>query len=82
MTHDELLAKIEENRAYLASQVFDAYPSSNFVVTTALRTVVELHKPDESDFPDEWESCVECSGNGYVAFYPCETIKVIEKELG
>jgi hypothetical protein len=82
MTHDELLAKIEENRAYLASQVFDAYPSSNFIVTTALRTVVELHKPDESDFPDEWESCVECSGNGYSALYPCETIKAIEKELG
>ena len=82
MTHDELLAKIEENRAYLASQVFDAYPSSNFVVTTALRTVVELHKPDESDFPDEWESCIECSGNGYVQMYPCPTIRAIEKELG
>jgi hypothetical protein len=47
----------------------------------ALRAVVELHKPDEPDFPDEWESCVECSGNGYVAMYPCQTIKAIEKEL-
>lgn len=47
----------------------------------ALKAVVELHKPDEPDFPDEWESCVECSGNGYVAMYPCQTIKAIEQEL-
>ena len=47
----------------------------------ALRAVVELHKPDESDFPDEWENCVECSIGGLSAFYPCPTIKAIEKEL-
>ena len=80
MTHDELLAKVEENRAFLASQVFDAYPSSNFVITTALRAVVELHKPQEITLPDgEWgANCIECDGYDY----PCPTIQAIEKELG
>ena len=70
MRHDELLALLK--------------PMTNddaIFMKDALRAVVELHKPDESDFPDEWESCIECSGNGYIAMYPCETIKVIEKEL-
>jgi hypothetical protein len=70
MNHDELLA-ICDNYSFKDS----AEP------VKALRAVVELHKPDESDFPDEWESCVECSCNGYVAMYPCQTIKAIEKEL-
>lgn len=66
MRHDELLAKIDVN---------------SYVNPKPLLEVVKLHKPDEPDFPDEWESCVECSGNGYVAMYPCQTIRVIEKEL-
>lgn len=72
MTHDELLAKL----AYTPH----TDPNGD-KMHKALRAIVQLHKPDEPDFPDEWESCVECSGNGYVAMYPCETIKVIEKEL-
>jgi hypothetical protein len=68
MTHKELLKEINDIE----------YP---WCMQDALRAIVELHKPDEPDFPDEWESCVECSGNGYVAMYPCQTIKVIEKEL-
>lgn len=78
MTHDELLEKLERERKFLQQYI----DGDNFTVIHALRAVVELHKPDEPDFPDEWESCVECSGNGYSALYPCETIKVIEKELG
>lgn len=74
MRHDELLAKINKN--------WDKdYDYCDDCRTNALRAIVELHKPDESDFPDEWESCVECSGNGYVAMYPCQTIKVIELNL-
>lgn len=68
MTHNELLKEINTAE----------HP---WWMQDALRAVVELHKPDEPDFPDEWESCVECSGNGYVAMYPCQTIKAIEKEL-
>ena len=75
MTHDELLAKMAEPAHNL-----NANDARN-VYLLALRAVVELHKPDESEFPDEWESCVECSGNGYVAMYPCPTIQAIEKEL-
>jgi hypothetical protein len=73
ITHDELLIKIDN---FEPDDELDSVKSMN-----ALRAVVELHKPDEPDFPDEWESCVECSGNGYVAMYPCQTIKAIEKEL-
>ena len=73
ITNDELLIKIDN---FEPDDELDSVKSMN-----ALRAVVELHKPDEPDFPDEWESCVECSGNGYVAMYPCQTIKVIEKEL-
>ena len=72
MTHDELSKKLE-------GLWHDSFKAPGY---QALRAVVELHKPDEPDFPDEWESCVECSGNGYVAMYPCQTIKAIEKELG
>jgi hypothetical protein len=78
MTHDEMLLKV-----HLLRKDNDA---SNWIkidnAIDALMMVIDLHKPDESDFPDEWESCVECSGNGYVAMYPCQTIKVIEKEIG
>jgi hypothetical protein len=75
MTHDELLADMDSKILLMEHTIYPIYMQ-------ALRAVVELHKPDESEFPDEWESCVECSGNGYVAMYPCQTIKVIEKELG
>jgi hypothetical protein len=71
MRHDELLEEIN----FLPLDGLHAW------FQPALRAIVELHKPDESDFPDEWESCVECSGNGYVAMYPCQTIKVIELNL-
>jgi len=75
MTHDELLVRVNALDYLLGPE-----PSGDKAVY-ALRAVVELHKPDESDFPDEWENCIECSGNGYSALYPCETIKTIEKEL-
>lgn len=74
MEHDKLLTMIED-KFNNHSGLHDAQ------IVNALYRVVELHKSDESDFPDEWESCVECSGNGYVAMYPCPTIKAIEKEL-
>jgi hypothetical protein len=80
MTHDELVAVLNDYDIGLSNGM--VHKDLVFATAKSLRAVVELHKPDESDFPDEWESCVECSGNGYVAMYPCETIKVIEKELG
>jgi hypothetical protein len=82
MTHDELLTKIDEEGEFLV-QYFDSKP----VVHSALRAVVELHKPKEEDGKlwCEHEVCYnhieflerddcDCS-------YPCPTIQAIEKEL-
>ena len=74
MTHEELLAKIDEGGAR-AFQV-DSYG------WIALRAVVELHKPiNNPNFPDSDIWCWQCAdGRGY-AKYPCPTIQAIEKEL-
>ena len=71
MTHDELLAEIDRLDAVLT----DSYGMS------ALRAVVELHKPQEITLPNgEWgANCGHCD----IGFtYPCPTIQAIEKELG
>lgn len=62
MTHDELLAEID-SYAYV------------YKPKTALRKVVELHKP----CCDLEELCNECNPN---VPYPCPTIQAITKELG
>ena len=74
MTHEELMEAIKDKFNFHTGK-HDAE------IVNALCKVVELHKPDEPDFPDDYENCVECSGNGYVAMYPCPTVKAIEKEL-
>jgi hypothetical protein len=69
MTHDELLAKIENERA-------DYY--ANDLIINTLRAVVELHKPE---IPYGLHNAIEaCPIDGDV--YPCSTIQAIEKELG
>jgi hypothetical protein len=63
MTHDELLAKINYD---IEGNPYDEY-------TSAIRAVVELHKPDlEGAYP----VCTTCQ-----EIYPCGTIQAIEKEL-
>ena len=73
MTHDELLAKIDD------FIVFRGALKNDFVY--ALRAVVELHRPMSDRMPD----CAECvkihQGETDVVFYPCPTIQAIEKEL-
>ena len=88
MTHDEtyqidnfddLLAKFKDYEAHF-DQVKDE-PK----IFAALRAVVESHKPllvKDYENDNYWYECQECSGNGFSALYPCQTIKVIEKELG
>jgi hypothetical protein len=67
MTHNELLAKINYD---IEGNPYDEYMS-------ALRSVVELHKPIE----DHEHLCGGCwFGDGMMA-YPCPTIQVIEKEF-
>ena len=65
MTHDELLAEIDRLDAVLT----DSYGMS------ALRAVVELHKPKDYK-AGNW--CIGCNADYE---YPCPTIQAIEKEL-
>ena len=72
MTHDELLAEID-SYAYV------------FKPKTALRAVVELHKPSEIADAFGDIGCVECDYDADYKIwnqpYPCPTIQAIEKEL-
>ena len=67
MTHDKLLEKIDEEGEFLV-QHFDSKPR----VHSALRAVVELHKPEG----DRQQQCEHDKKT-----YPCPTIQAIEKEL-
>ena len=72
MTHEELLAKIDEEGEFLV-QHFDSRPT--FV--SALRAVVELHKwEDKHRGMRIKQRCPEC---GFA--YPCPTIEAITKEI-
>lgn len=63
MTHDELLARFTTSgRRYQGHQEL-----------SALRAVVELHKP----VSEPATTCSECPA----VVYPCPTIQAIEKEL-
>ena len=66
MTHDELLAKIDYD---IEGNPYDEYMS-------ALRAVVELHRPEAQEH-GQYEKCWNCN-----LLYPCPTIHTIEKELG
>lgn len=80
MTHDELLRKIDDEGEFQV-QYFDCKP----IFISALRALVELHKPFDADVP----RCLRCmdatTENGKYEMmpspYPCETIRTIEKEL-
>jgi hypothetical protein len=73
MTHDELLAKIDEE---LATDYEDSC-GNVFIGLKALRAVVELHRPTEARLC-EWCTCMDCE---HSVEYPCKTIQKIEKEL-
>jgi hypothetical protein len=81
MTHDELLAKIDN---FEPDYELDSVNSMN-----ALYAVVQLHKPvmqwsggyDGEENPLYAEQCSDCSSNGFTQEYPCQTIQAIEKEL-
>ena len=75
MTHDELLAELTNDSVYARVTLY-----------SALRAIVELHKPIISTaFPEFLGICLTCSPpslNFYEATrYPCPTIQSIEKEL-
>lgn len=78
MNHDELLAKIKREEDFLKTYI----EGNGFVVTDALRAVVELHQPLDNLIAEFCSHCTEMSGKDIYTLYPCLTIKAIEKELG
>lgn len=78
MTHDELLAKIDQQK----DNAFEGFVFSD--VFDALRAVVELHKPIWT-FPEGSNNsipiCLQCRDGEFESDYPCPTIQAIEKEL-
>jgi hypothetical protein len=67
MTHDELLATINNESAWFPDFI------------NALLAVVELHKPVNTEVGIE---CAAEEDGEYFHPYPCPTIQAIEKELG
>jgi len=85
MTYDELLKYIDDKLSWEnGTETGFAY--------SALRAVVELHKPDSNGICEacdgecwgcgewgcEWPKC-DCDCH---PLYPCDTMQAIEKELG
>jgi len=73
MTHDELLADINEAIQY----------EEDKQVWKALRAVVEWHRESYNpNIMDNRSVCQQCTtGLENIVHYPCPTIQVIEKEL-
>ena len=72
MTHDKLLAKIED------MYEFAGMNGATTSVYPALRAVVELPKPEPLD--ERGDVCLTCCPD-LLVLYPCPTIQAIEKEL-
>jgi hypothetical protein len=71
MTHDELLAKIDDEL------IIHGQRGNVVKHSFALRAVVELHKPARIG-----EGCSHCKMTAITSRpYPCPTIQAIEKEL-
>ena len=84
MTHDELLAIISVSESFLKEK--EQFLLAKHI--SALRAVVELHKPVQgrSDITTYdyigCDSCVEWSHDGNMNLrYPCPTIQAIEGQL-
>ena len=74
MTHDELLELIAANEEFYGDGT-NRTPS-----WSALREVVELHKPYQG-YVEEELVCQLCWSNQWAVIYPCLTIKAIEGQL-
>ena len=75
MTHEELLNKLW----ILPANVSELQHGAKAV--KALRAVVELHKPISSEYFDK-DVCLSCTPDiDAFVYYPCPTIKAIQKEL-
>ena len=76
MTHEELLEELNE-----AIADFDLKYDNSNPYYKALRTVVELHKPEQIN--PTYLVCTNCyDEESGPSDYPCDTIQAIEKDLG
>lgn len=81
MTHDELLAKVENQTIHIANKIRPVSADCEKEIggfANALRAVVELHKPKE--IPD-WVPTNKDLMCWCAHIYPCPTIQAIEKKL-
>ena len=86
MTHEELLAKIDECPV---DNWVDLEGNKHAIIREmtdwqlALRSVVELHKPARTTMLSNERVCDGCDvhDNYYSSMWPCPTIQAIEKEL-
>lgn len=77
LTHDELLAKIDENLFLMAHTSIKRFRNKKITKQSkALRAVVEKHTPFTPEFGG---GVVYCFADDRP--YPCPTIQAIEKEL-
>jgi hypothetical protein len=86
MTHDELIERIRLN-------IVDKCPSINVkgkcefkcwncTISAAMLSVLELHKPNSSEYFLK-DVCLACTEDiDYYEYYPCRTIIAIDKEIG
>jgi hypothetical protein len=70
MTHDELLAKMKE-----LSRTFAYEPNLNF--ESALRAVVELHKPTPLD--ERGDVCLTCCPDLLTLYIPAQPFKLLRR---
>ena len=82
MTHDELLAKIDNNYfpGLTHMEQVEEMVKQDVQIKSALRAVVELHKPTPGNDIGDSPLCEDCINTAYIE-YPCDTIRAIEKEL-
>ena len=83
MTHNELLAKID-NVGHSVEYGHGIETSRIVKQLSALRAVVELHKPEQvyDNLNRIYKLyCYHCDTYDNPTFYPCLTIQAIEKEL-
>ena len=86
MTHDELLAKIDQIIAFEAPRPIkeNIWEIGGYLSALALRAVVKLHKPVEmmrGVGKENYSKKLFCSFESDDQRYPCSTIQAIEKEL-
>lgn len=81
MTHEELLAKITGTLYTEKGYTISDGRNGNQQLQSALRAIVELHKPVEFEGEMICRECANLIDPWDENCYPCPTIELIEKAL-